>query len=64
MLDISFIEKKCEQLNLKLPALNQLKAAHKRKDFEAFNRIASNIVSFLNENYKISQFPQRPSSPP
>jgi hypothetical protein len=60
MIDISKIERLCKRANLEhLPALNQLKKAEGTNDAQ---RIAGNIIDFLEENglYRPSTVP--PSS--
>lgn len=57
MVDISKIERLCKRANLEhLPALNQLKKASSINDAQ---RIANNIIDFLEENglYRPSSVP-------
>ena len=59
MVEFSYIQKKCEQLQIDIPAIKQLEKALQAKDFETYDRIAENIIAFLIEkNIKLSQFPQ------
>jgi len=55
MINITYIEKRCQQLNLNnLPALSQLKNAYNKKDSATVERIAENIIDFLASTYSVS----------